>query len=109
MLKALWASIQCGLHHGKGNKFKDRGDLEKALMHFREALSYAEKTGNTGTVAFEMECIAITYQELKQSSEAMNYAERSLNLYRTLADQFQEDFFTEAASRMEQLVNEIKT
>jgi hypothetical protein len=109
MLKALWASIQCGRHHGKGNKFKDDGDLQKAIVHFLAALPYAEKTGNKGTVAFEMECIAITYQLLRQPSDAMKYAEKSLNLYRTLAAQFDKDFFAEAALRVEQLMSEIQT
>lgn len=60
MLKEFWAAMQCGRHHGKANKFRDRGELEKAIIHFEQALPYAEITGNKGTVAFEMECIAIT-------------------------------------------------
>lgn len=107
MLKALWAAIQCGRHHGKGHKYTKRGDLEKAVMYFKKALLYAERTGNLGTIAFEMECIAITYLEMKRQSEAKEYAESSLKIYRSLADQG--DIFAEAVSRMEQTLSEIET
>ena len=105
MLKAFWAAMQCGRHHGKANKFKEQGDLEKAIMHFEQALPYAERTRNNGTVAFEMECIAITYQETKKPSEAKKYAESSLRIYRTLAEDSKDNFFAEAASRVEQLLD----
>jgi tetratricopeptide (TPR) repeat protein len=108
MLKALWAAIQCGRHHGKANKYRERGDLEKAVMHFEQALPYAERTCNAGTVAFEMECIAITYQEMKKSSDAKKYAESSLKIYRTLAEGSKDDFFAEAVSRVEKLLGEIR-
>jgi len=107
MLKAFWAAMQCGRHHGKANKFKEQGDLEKAIMHFEQALPYAERTGNRGTVAFEMECIASTYQEMKKTSEAKKYAECSLKIYRTLAEGNKDGFFARAASRVEQLIGEI--
>jgi len=107
--KIPWASIQCGRHHGKGNKLKNQGNNEKAIIHFNEALLYAEKTGNKGTVAFENECIAITLLELKNPVEAKKYAERSLNLYRTLAGQNDDEFFAEAVSRVEKLVSEMST
>ncbi len=107
MLKELWAAIQCGRNHGKANKYKERGNLEKAVKHFEQALPYAERTGNSGTVAFEMECIAITYQEMKKSSEAKKYAESSLKIYRALAEGSKDDFFAGAASRVEQLLGEI--
>jgi tetratricopeptide (TPR) repeat protein len=107
MLKAFWAAMQCGRHHGKANKFKKQGNLEKAIMHFEQALPYAERTGNRGTVAFEMECIAITYQEMMKSSEAEKYAESSLNIYRALAEGSNDNFFAGAASRVEQLLREI--
>ena len=109
MLKALWAAIQCGRHHGKGNKYKERGDLENAVMHFKQALPYAERTGNLGTVAFEMECSAITYLEMKSPLEAKEYAESSLKLYRILTEQGKDDIFSEAVSRMEQIFSEIET
>lgn len=104
MLKGFWAAMQCGRHHGKANKFKDRGELEKAVTHFEQALSYAEITGNKGAVAFEMECIAITYQEMKKRTEAKKYAERSLSIYRTIAEGGKDDFFAGAASRVEKLI-----
>lgn len=107
MLKEFWAAMQCGRHHGKADKFKERGELLKAITHFEQALPYAELTGNKGTVAFEMECIAITYQEMKKRTEAMKYAERSLSIYRTLAEGDEDDFFAGAASRVEQLIEEI--
>jgi tetratricopeptide (TPR) repeat protein len=107
MLKEFWAAIQCGRHQGKANKLKQRGELEKAITHFEQALTYAERTGNRGTVAFEMECIAITYQEMKKLSEAKKYAESSLRIYRTLAEGSKDDFFAGAASRVEQLLGEI--
>ena len=107
MLKALWAAIQCGRHHGKGNKYKERGDLRKAVMHFQQALPYAKRTGNLGTVAFEMECIAITYLEMKSPTKAKEYAQNSLKLYRSLAEQGTDEVFTEAVSRMEQALSEI--
>jgi tetratricopeptide (TPR) repeat protein len=108
MLKAFWAAIQCGRHHGKGLKYRRRGELEKAVMHFKQALPNAERTGNFGTVAFEMECIAITYLEMKSPSEAKEYAESSLKLYRSLAEQGKDDVFTEAVLRMEQTLSEIE-
>lgn len=108
MLKKFWAAMQCGRHHGKANMFKERGELEKAITHFEQALPYAERTGNRGTVAFEMECIAITYHEMKKSSEAKKYAESSLKIYRTLAEGSKDDFFAGAVSRVEQLLGEIR-
>lgn len=36
MLKEFWAAMQCGRHHGKANKFKDLGELEKAITHFEQ-------------------------------------------------------------------------
>lgn len=107
MVKEFWAAILCGRHHGKANKFRDRGELEKAVFHFEQALHHAERTGNKGTVAFEMECIAITYQELKKLPEARKYAERSLNIYRTLADGEKDEFFAGAANRVEELIEKI--
>lgn len=107
--KTPWAGIQCGRHHGKGNKLKNQGNNERAIIHFKEALLYAEKTGNKGTVAFENECIAITLLELKNPVEAKIYAERSLELYRTLVGQNEDDFFAEAVSRVEKLVSEMRT
>ena len=107
MLKAMWAAIQCGRHHGKANKFKERGELEKAVMHFEQALPYAERNGNRGTIAFEMECIAITYLEMKSPTKAKEYAQNSLKLYRSLAEQGTDEVFTEAVSRMEQALSEI--
>jgi len=108
MLKALWAAIQCGRHHGKANKYKERGDLEKAVMHFKQALPYAERTGNVATVAFEMECIAITCREIGHLPEAKEYAEYSLKGYRNIAEQTEDDFFAEAASRVKQLLSEMR-
>jgi uncharacterized protein (DUF2225 family) len=107
MLKAMWAAMQCGRHHGKANKFKDKGELGKAITHFELALSYAEITDNKGTVAFEMECIAITYQEMKKLPEAKRYAEKSLSIYRTLAEGDRDKFFAGAASRVERLIEKI--
>jgi len=107
--KTLWAGIQCGRHHGKGNKLKNQGNNERAIIHFKEALLYAEKTGNKGTVAFENECIAISLLELKNPVEAKKYAERSLELYRILAGQNEDEFFAVAVSRVEKLVSEMHT
>ena len=109
MLKEFWAAIQCGRHHGKANKFKERGEREKAVTHFEQALSYAERTCNRGTVAFEMECIAITYQEMKKPSEAKKYAESSLKISRTLTEGSKDVFFAGAASRVEQLIDKVGT
>ena len=106
MLKAFWAAIQCGRHHGKGNKFKERGNLEKALMHFKLALPYAEETGNLGTVAFQMECIAVTYLEMKNPTAAKEYAENCLKLYRSLVEASRADIFAEAVLRVEQMLDQ---
>ena len=70
---------------------------------------YAEKTGNKGTVAFENECIAISLLELNNPVEAKKYAERSLELYRTLAGQNKDEFFAVAVSRVANLVSETRT
>lgn len=109
MLKTFWAAIQCGRLHGKGHRCRERGDLEKAVMHFKQALPYAEKTGNLGTVAFEMECIAITFLEMRNASEAKECAEISLKLYRSLSEQGMDDVFAKGVSRMEQALREIGT
>lgn len=109
MLKTLWAAIQCGRFHGKGHRCRKRGDLGKAVMHFKQALPYAEKTGNLGTMAFELECIAITCLEMRNTQEAKEYAESSLKLYRSLAEQGTDDVFAKGVSRMEQALREIET
>lgn len=104
--KTIWAGLQCGRHHGKGNKFKNKGNYDKAIIHFKKALLHAENTGNKGTLAFENECVAITFLEMKKPVEAKKYAERSLELYRGLAGQDEDKFFAEAVSRVEKLLNQ---
>lgn len=108
MLKALWAAIQCGRHHGIANGYKERGHLEKAVMHFKQALPYAERTGNAAAVAIQMECIALTYLEMKNPSEGKRYAESSLNLYKALAEQSKDELLIEAVSRVEQALSEME-
>src|SRR5690242_19399924 len=109
MLKAFWATIQCGRHHGKGLKYRRRGDLENAVTHFKQALPNAERTGNDATVAFEMECIAITYLEMNKLLDAKKYAESSLAYYRTLSALSKDDLFTKAVSRLEKMLSKIQT
>lgn len=107
--KTIWAILQCGRHHGKGDKFKKNGNYDRAIVHFKEALFYAEKTGNKGTVAFENECVAITFLEMRKPAEAKKYADHSLELYRILASEDHDEFFADAVSRVEKLLTEIST
>jgi len=109
MLRSLWSAIQCGRYHGKGLKFKDQGTYETAIKHFQTALKYAESTGNVGTVAFETECLAWTYLQMNQKTEAREFAERSLGLYQSIQANDKKDVFSAHVSGLEDLLNEVRT
>jgi hypothetical protein len=109
MLRSLWSAIQCGRHHGKGLKFKDRGTYETSWKHFQNALKYAASTGNAGTVALETECIAWTYLQMKQKTEAKEFAERSFALYQNLRASDKKGVFSARVSGLEDLLNAVRT
>lgn len=104
MLQTLWSGMQCGKHHGRGIKARDKCQHDDALKHFKAGLKCAELTGNEGTIAFEMECIARTYEDLGKVSEAKEFAEKCLALYNKLLSADKEDCISARVSGVQDLL-----
>ncbi len=96
--------MQCGKHHGRGIKARDKGQHDIALEHFKAGLKYAELTGNEGTIAFELESIARTYEDLGKLSEAKELAEKCLALYNNLLTADKEDCISARVSDVKDLL-----
>ncbi len=70
------------LHNNIGWTWHDQGDCERALQHFRKALVWRERQGETGNIRVARWCIARCLRSLGQVDEALAMQQALLAEYR---------------------------
>jgi tetratricopeptide (TPR) repeat protein len=76
------AVVYCQL----GNIYQDAGDLDRALLHYREAIRYFDAAGdlfNSATARFN---VAVTLTQAGRLPDALAYAQAALRNYATFGD-----------------------
>jgi tetratricopeptide (TPR) repeat protein len=73
-------------HNQLGNVYQDAGGTDRALMHFRQGIRYAEMAGDTFGAGQTRFNVALTLLRARRLSEARLYAEAALNDFRTFGD-----------------------
>jgi tetratricopeptide (TPR) repeat protein len=71
IIRELIGSVKSGSHSGKGNKFYNKGNYEKALHHYELSAKYNEQ-GFVGSNPALLEYLAMTYAQLGKQSEALH-------------------------------------
>ncbi len=99
-MKRLISEIRSSWHHGKGEKYSRKGQQEKALQHFLEALNQAQKTDNEGSIAVELESIGVTYLRLGKYAFAKRYLFQALKVFSELSNREDNSYFS---SRVEEI------
>lgn len=107
-MRLLLAHIKSGWHHGKGVKYSKKRNYELSLKHYLKALDYARKTDNLGSIANELECVAINYYRLKDYDRAKLYANECLNIYKQLSEKDDSGFFDKCVDRVKELLSNIE-
>jgi tetratricopeptide (TPR) repeat protein len=81
------------IHHQIGNIYRNAGDLERTLDHYRKSIGYEESTGNLFGSAQSRLAIAVALAEGGRFADAREYALAALRNYQTYgasaADQVQ--------------------
>ncbi|MFN2578067.1 MAG: tetratricopeptide repeat protein, partial [Pyrinomonadaceae bacterium] len=79
--------VRLGDHRGlaialnsTGDFLFEHGDIRKALDLYRQALSFSETVGDTGTLILNLYNLARTYSEIGNLDTALSHVERSLKL-----------------------------
>jgi tetratricopeptide (TPR) repeat protein len=78
-------------HNQLGNIYADAGDLDRALLHYREAIRYTEVTGNlyqAGKIRFN---VAAALARAGRFPDALDYAHAALRNFETYGERAAED------------------
>ena len=73
-------------HHQLGNIYSDAGDFERALPHYREAISYTEVTGNLYQASVIRFNVALALRDADRLADAREYALAALRNFETYGD-----------------------
>lgn len=77
-IKAIIWAIKSGSYSGKGNKYTRKGDFQKALFYYEQALKYS--SDNSGSGVIYLECISRSRARLENYEKALAEAEKCLEL-----------------------------
>jgi tetratricopeptide (TPR) repeat protein len=78
-------------HNQLGNIYDDAGDLDRALLHYREAIRYEEMQGNLYGAALTRSNVAIAFATAGRLADAREYAYAALRNYQTYGDRAAEE------------------
>jgi len=73
-------------HNRLGNIYNDAGDLDRALLHYREAIRYAETGGNEYEAGMYRFNVAVSLMQAGRLADAREYAYAALRNFETYAD-----------------------
>ena len=73
-------------HNQLGNIYKDAGDLDRALPHYREAIRYFEAAGNLYHAAVARFNVALALRDAGRLADAREYALAALRNFQTYGD-----------------------
>jgi tetratricopeptide (TPR) repeat protein len=73
-------------HNQLGIIYKNAGDLERALPHYREAIRYDELTGDLYGAAQDRFNVALALAQAGRLADAREYALAALRNYETFGD-----------------------
>lgn len=73
-------------HNQLGNIYKDVGNLDLALPHYREAIRYTEATGNFYQVGIIRGNVALALAQSGRFADALDYAQAALRSYETFGE-----------------------
>ena len=73
-------------HNQLGNIYDDAGDLDRALLHYREAIRYFEGAGNLYTAAQARFNVALALRDANRLADAREYARAALRNYETYGE-----------------------
>ena len=81
------AAVHCQL----GTIYGEAGQLDRALPHYREAISLGESAGNLYGAALTRYNVAIAYLDTDRFADARDYALEALRNYQTYGAGAQQD------------------
>jgi tetratricopeptide (TPR) repeat protein len=91
-------------HNQLGNIYKNAGDLDHALPHYREAIRYDEAAGNLYGAATTRRNIAIALAQTGRLADAMDYARAALRGFSTFGQGA-----TEELQHTQELIRQIQS
>jgi tetratricopeptide (TPR) repeat protein len=94
---------QAVTHSALGMIYSDVGDVDHALMHFREAIRYDEGTGELYGAAKTRFNVAITLAQSGRFADALEYARAALRNFETYGDGATQDL-----EETQQLITQIE-
>ena len=103
-IRAFYYAAKAGRHHGKAGKFLKRLDYQGALKHYQLAYEFYGCLEDDLGQAVELECIGRVHYRLNDFFQASQHAEKSLAIYQKYAEKDQNNVFSEAVSRVENLL-----
>jgi len=75
-----------GAHNQLGLIYRNAGDLDRALLHYREAIRYWERAGNLYHAATVRRNVAVALAQAGRLADAREYAHAALRNYQTYGD-----------------------
>ncbi len=73
-------------HNQLGNIYRNAGDLDRALSHYRESIRYKEAAGNIYAAANTRFNVALALRDAGRLADAREYAHAALRNYQTYGD-----------------------
>jgi tetratricopeptide (TPR) repeat protein len=92
------------MHSQLGDTYDDAGDLDRALLHYREAIRYFEIEGNLYLSAQARFSVAVSLFNAGRLDDAMDYARAALRGFSTYGDRAHEEL-----QRTQQLMQSIQS
>lgn len=86
MMPATAVTEQGIAHNQLGNIYDDAGDIDRALLHYRQCIRYHEQAGDIFAAGETRENVAIALLNTGRPSDARAYAEAALANFRTFGD-----------------------
>jgi tetratricopeptide (TPR) repeat protein len=78
-------------HNQLGNIYRDAGDLARSLRHYREAIRYHERAGNTYAAAQTRYNMALVFMDAGRWPDALDYARAALRGFQTFGARAAQD------------------
>lgn len=80
------ARLKTMYHNQAGLIYWQSGQMDKAVFHLNEAVVHATQANNPRFAGLNLNNLAMTYRSLGQCSVAHNYADKALDLFKSLDD-----------------------
>jgi tetratricopeptide (TPR) repeat protein len=78
-------------HNHLGNIYGDAGDLDRAMEHYRKAISYSEAAGDSYHAAQTRYSFGVLLAQSRRFTDAKEYALAALRGYQTFGDRAKDD------------------